>query len=191
MAGKSTAVIFLFLISLAGLGLGGYTFYDSNFGSSSQKSGNVLVGLWEDVTKNKLHPIMNADSAWLLEVSNEQIVNNEYIFLNQTTGYKDTRFHFIKTGLYRITININLVDLNPTQGYAMDAFKDGENYGMNGYKHIYHVVTPNAGEHVNVDFYLESDGTNFYEFGCYTIAAPFDIASDQKYNHLAIEYVNQ
>jgi len=134
---------------------------------------------------------MNADNAWLLEVGNEQIINNEYIILNQTTAFKDTRFHLVKAGLYKITINIVLTSLLNTQGYALSAFKDGEDYGVMALKYLFHVVNPNAVEHIDVDFYLESDGTNFYEFGCYTLSAPFGMHTNQKYNHLSIEYVKQ
>lgn len=181
----------MLIISLAGLGLGVYSLYSLNFGSCNCEPNYGLVGLWEDVIKNKLNPNMNADNAWLLEVGNEQIINNEYIILNQTTDFKDTRFHLVKAGLYRITINILFTDLLNTQGYALSAFKDGEYSGMAVFKYLFHVVTPNAVEHINVDFYLESDGTNFYEFGCYTLAAPFEVHTEQEYNHLSIEYVKQ
>ena len=188
---KSGSIFLVLILSIAGLGLGGYSFYSLNFGKCNCESNYELVGLWEDVTKNTLHPIMNLDYAWLLEVGNPQIVNSEFIILNQSTGYKDTRFHLVKPGIYKISINVYLVDLLDNQGYAMDVFKDGENYSMLSFKHIFHVVTPNAGEHVNIDFYLESNGTNYYEFGCYTLSAPFALITDQKYNHLAIEYVHQ
>jgi len=178
------------VISLAGLG--GYSLYSINFGSVSCncEPNNKLVGLWEDVLKNKLNPIMNMDSAWLLEVDNNKIIDNEYIVLNQTTAYKDTRFHLVKAGLYKITINILLTDLLNTQGYALSAFKDEEGYGMLAYKKLFHVVTPNVVEHINVNFFLESNGTNFYEFGCFTLSAPFNLDTDQAYNHLSIEYIN-
>ena len=151
------------LISVAGLGLGVYSIYSLNFGTNSlpREPNYRLVGLWEDVLKNKLHPVFNVDSAWLLEVGNEKTIDDEYIVLNQTTGYKDTRFHLVKAGLYRITINLYITDLLNTQGYALSAFKDGEDYGLNAFKFLYHVVTPNVGEHINVNFYLESNGTNF------------------------------
>ena len=178
-------------MSVAGLGLGVYSLYSLNLSSCNCEDNYELVGLWEDVLKNKLHPSFYADSYWLLEVGNEQVINNEYIILNQTTGYKDTRFHLVKAGLYKITINILLTDLLNSQGYALSAFKDGEGYGMAPFKYLFHVVTPNVLEHINVDFFLESNGTNFYEFGCYTIAAPFDMNTHQEYNHLSIEYVNQ
>lgn len=181
----------LLLISVAGLGLGVYSIYSLNFGSNTinYEPNYRLVGLWEDVIKNKLNPIMNADNAWLLEVGNEQIINNEYIILNQTTAYNNTRFHLVKAGLYRISINIVITSLLNTQGYALSAFKDGEGYGMLAFKDLYHVVTPNTLEHINVDFYLESNGTNFYEFGCFTLSAPFDLHTDQDYNHISIDYV--
>lgn len=179
------------MISLAGLGLGVYSLYRLNFDSCNYEPNYRLVGLWEDVLKNKLHPIMNADSYWLLEVGNEQIINNEYIILNQTTGYKDTRFHLVKAGFYRITINIVLTDLHNTQGYIISAFKDGEDYGFTGFKTFFCVTAPSISEQVNVDFYLESNGTNFYEFGCLTFADPFELLTDQEYSHLSIEYVKQ
>ena len=191
MAGKNKSFFLVFIISLAGLGLGGYSVYTYNFGSSNLEPNYRLVGLWEDVFKNKLHPIWNADSAWLLEVDNEIVLDNEYVILNQTTGYKDTRFHLVKAGLYKITINILLRDLLNSQGYALSAFKDGEDYGMAAFKYLFHMVTPNVIEHINIDFYLESNGTNFFEFGCYTLSAPFSLATEQDYNHLSIEYVKQ
>ena len=178
-------------MSAAGLGLGVYSFYSLNFGSNSSthEPNYKLVGLWENVSKNKLNPSMNADSGWLLEVDDEQIINNQYIILNQTTAYRDTRFHLVKVGLYRITINILLSSLLTSQGYALSAFKDGENYGMTAFKFLYHVVASSPAQHINIDFYLESNGTNFYEFGCYSLGDAFDVYTDQKYNHLSIEYV--
>lgn len=190
MTNNNKSVFLVLIVSLAGLGLGGFSLYSLNFGSSNFESNYKLVGLWEDVLKNKLNPSMNADNGWLLEVGNEQIINNKYIVLNQTTSYKDTRFHLVKAGLYKITINIVLKDLLNNQGYALNAFKDGL-FGSVPFKYLFHVVTPNGVEHINVDFYVESNGTNFYEFGCYTLSAPFSLHTFQEYHHLSIEYVKQ
>lgn len=176
------AMTFLGIIfGIFGTGFGVYATWQVSTIPSDPK--NVVVGLWGDITRNLDNPDFNTDWYWLLEVNETQILNDNYIKVNQSINHTNTRFHLIKSGLYRVHINVAWGGLDITTIYHLLVYKDGIGPAM---------LTPASAYYqdliYNVDtvFYLTSNGTTFYEFASWCITN--DIFSANS-GHLAIDYI--
>lgn len=86
----------------------------------------LIVGLWENISKNKDNPDFNEDWLWFLEVPDVEIYNEDYLKLNQSTKHVNTRFHFIKRGWYRVYVNMLWVSLEDARTYYLFVHKDGD-----------------------------------------------------------------
>ena len=170
------------IIGISGAGLGAYATWRVLTAPSEPNS--VVVGLWNDLSKSKANPDFNADWLWLIYVYGEQIYNQNYLKLNQSTNHVDTRFHLIKSGWYRVHMNMLWTGLDDTTVYHLMVHKDGDSTTS--------IITPASAYYedlsyrVNTEFYILSNGTNFYEFSCWcTTGDSFATPGGQ----LCIEYV--
>jgi hypothetical protein len=131
-----------------------------------------------------MNPDRNLDYDWLIEVENEVELDNDYVVLSTSLFYHHTRFTFLKAGLYKVTITTVITDLVPSSPYFSSVYKDGENI-----KTIFFVLASDTFEHVNVNCFIESNGTNYFEFSCYSFGNNFGLTPDQEFNQLSIEFV--
>jgi len=169
------------IIGVSGAGIGVYATWQVLTIPSEPR--NVVVGLWGDVNRDIENPDFSEDWLWLLEVNETQICNENYLKVNQSTNHTNTRFHFIKSGLYRIHINVVWGGLDITTVYHLLVFKDGTGPA---------ILTPATAYHqdliytVDTTFYVSSNGTTFYEFASWCITG--DLFTPNR-GHLAIDYI--
>jgi hypothetical protein len=176
------AITFLsIIIGISGAGFGIYATWQVL--SIPSESEHVVVGLWGDLNRDLENPDFNEDWLWLLEINETQIYNEDYLVVNQTINHTDTRFHFIKSGLYSVHINIIWGGLDISTEYRLLVYKDGAGPA---------ILTPAIAYHqdiiytVDIVFYLSSDGTNFYEFACW---CPTNDLFTPNSGHLAISFI--
>lgn len=195
-----SAMAFLAVIlGAVGIGFGAYSVFSVQTGAADGEDGDdgddgnngltgppgtigLVVGLWDSLSGDTDNPAhSNANSNYLIEVSNMKIYNTQYITLNQSAQHLNTRFHLIKSGWYRF----NLLMLWDVSGSPTVIFviKNG----------TYNVLFPDraavAGLYdVNSGFYLFSDGKDYYEINIQSGSSTIYTAN-QKYNQLGIEYV--
>lgn len=177
------------IIGAAGLGVGAYSVVNFQVVEGPQGppgqdgddgppgSLGILVGLWEELYRNMSYAPYNLVSDWLIEVDDVQIYDNEYLFLNRS----NTRFHLTKIGWYCVNINAILVRSGVS---VIEILKDGI---------ILHRSFRGEGNpytHVTAQFYISSNGTNYYEFYVWA-GGDIQMWSDQSYNQLAIEYLGE
>ena len=185
-SGKGLAV-FALIIGLVGLGLGVYSIMQIQTGVvEPDDSINIIVGLWESLYRNMDNPDFNTERDWLIEVDDSEIYNSNYVNLDQTAQHNNTRFHLIKSGWYRVTILMRWEDTDWTSSYY---------YGLWVWKNDVLFMTPGypvpIGTYlqVNEQFFISSDGNDYYDFNCYCLYDDFLISDQQIRNQLTIEYI--
>lgn len=142
-----------------------------------------ILGLWNDLSKSTANPDFSTDWLWLIYVYSEQIYSQNYLKLNQKSNHLNTRFHLIKSGWYRGHVNMLLTGLDDNKVYQLLVHKDGDS--------LTSIITParvynKLSYRINTEFYILSNGTNFYEFSCwYGTGDSFDTPGGQ----LCIEYL--
>ena len=187
MGSKSSSgkglVILALIIGILGLGLGVVSFMQIQIGETSKP----IVGLWESLSRDMDNPDFNTENDWLIEVGDVKIENSDYVILNQSAQHSNTRFHLIKSGWYRVNLHVLLSSVSSAQGwYIIYALKNGSTFLL-----LLYEVSINQHLQVNRQFYISSDGNDYYEFRCYNFADNFMIESQQVFNQLTIEYVGE
>ncbi|MCP4760282.1 MAG: hypothetical protein GY870_00780 [archaeon] len=179
-SGKGLAILAL-IISILGMGLGVYSIqFDSG-------SGYVVVGLWESLYRDMDNPDFNTNINWLMEVADTEIYNTDYIILNESAQYNHTRFNLVKNGWYRVNIIMILYDTSSIAGfYYLDVLKNGIPFLSPVFE-----VSINQYLPISVDFYISSDGNDYYEFNFHHLTDSFYIYSQQINNQLAIDYLGE
>ncbi len=179
-SGKGLAILAL-IISISGLGLGVYSF---QFGSGS---GYVVVGLWESLNRDMDNPDFNTVDDWLIEVDDAEIYNTDYILLNESAQNDHTRFNLVKNGWYRVNIIMLLTDMLSIDGYYfLNVFKNGTAFLTPVYE-----MSIDQYLQISTEFYISSDGNDYYEFNCRHTYDNFYINSQQIYNQFTIEYLGE
>lgn len=186
-SGKGLAV-FALIIGISGLGLGIYSFMQIQTGVTGPLTPtSKIVGLWESLSRDMDNPNFSTVSNWLIEVGDSEIENSAYIILNQSTQHSNTRFHLIKSGWYRVNLHVMLSGVSSVAGwYRIYAMKNSSTI-----LYLLYEVSINQNLQVNRQFYISSDGNDYYEFRCYSTADDFFIESQQVFNQLTIEYVGE
>lgn len=183
-SGKGLAVLAL-IISLTGLGLGVYSFMQIQTGVVGPDSSiNIIVGLWESLYRDMDNPDFPTERDWLIEVDDSEIYNSDYVNLDQTAQYSNTRFHLIKSGWYKVNILMLLVNVVDTYYYWLWVWKNDILFITPEYE-----APEGTYLEVNKQFYISSDGNDYYDFNCHCLYDDFLISSQQYRNQLTIEYV--
>jgi len=186
-SGKGLAILAL-IIGLSGLGLGIYSVMQIQLGVTGPPSPTSnIVGLWESLSRDMDNPDFNTVNDWLIEVGDNKMQNSDFIVLNQSAQHSNTRFHLIKSGWYSVNLHVLLSGVNSLAGwYVIMALKNGSTI-------LYLLYEPSLNQNLQVSrqFYISSDGNDYYEFNCYNSGDDFSIESQQVFNQLTIEYVGE
>ncbi len=187
MGSKSSSgkglVILALIIGILGLGLGVVSFMQIQIGEASKP----IVGLWESLSRDMDNPDFNTENDWLIEVDDNKIINFNYVILDQGAQHKNTRFHLMKSGWYRVNIHVMLSGVSSAQGwYRIYVLKNDSTILF-----LLYEVSINQNLQVNRQFYISSDGNDYFELNCYNSGDNFFIESQQVFNQLTIEYVGE
>ena len=156
------------------------------FSAPSPDSGLTLVGLWDDLAKNKEFAPYTTDYNWLIEFSENQFNNSNHISVSNN----NTSFKLLKEGFYKITLLLLLDGVAASEVYWAYFIRNGlfdhclarvaisDNPGS-----LYHQVESSV--------YVKSTGLDNFSIRCYsTGSGAFEIGHLQNFNQLSIEYNN-
>lgn len=179
----STLAVLGFIIGASGLGLGVFCFINMQPTQGSPGTTCVVVGIWDRLYKNKDYPPYDTDQSYFISVDGIEVNNSEYFFLNRT----NTRFHLIMSGWYRVNLLLTLVNIPGTTDVYFRAFKGGST--AVAFAYTYNATTDGNFLTMEGQFYIYSDGTDYYDF--YISSAPMtsEVAPNNDFNQLGIEYV--
>lgn len=187
-SGKVLAILAL-IIGASGLGLGVFSFIQIQTGVTGP-SKSIIVGHWESLYRDMDNPDFNTTNNWLIEVGDNKIENSDYVILNQSTQHSNTRFHLIKSGWYRVNLHVMLWNVSDALGlYRIYVLKNGSIFLFLLYEAR---ASINQNLQVNRQFYISSDGNDYFEFNCYNENDDFLTDSQHPlFNQLTIEYVGE
>ena len=190
MSKKRGGIFLLWIIAFASLGLSGYMFFKSEFIGSSEStspdSGLALVGLWDGLAKNKDYLPYTSDTSWLIEFSDIQFNNSDYI----SVSYSNTRFKLLKEGYYKITLLLclEMVNVIVNSVYWIVLYRNStiEHY----FERIAVAASPSSPYFlIESSLYVKSTGLDYFVIRCHCSGDTFfTIANTQTYNQLSIEY---
>ena len=182
-------MVLLGIIAIAALGLSGYLFIKSEIvaapGATSPDGGLILVGLWDDLAKNKEYATFTTDYSWLIEFDNNQFNNSNYIEVSNN----NTSFKLLKEGFYKITLLLLLYDVDADEVYWAYLLR---NYL---YDHCLARVAiseyPGSPYHqIESSVYVKSTGLDNFSIRCYSTGSDaFDVGYLNAFNQLSIEYL--
>jgi len=181
--GKNTAgFVLLSIISISGLGLGGYSVYLNLINTQlAEKQELKLIGLWDEFDYNTDFPPYTALSYWLLELRGNKINNSDYIAISNN----NTRITLVKLGWYRIQLTMILSNINGNQSYWINVLKNG----VVKFILLYHetLATP-ISDYLTFDssVFVYSNGADYFEIMGDSFGDPF-FPGSQVYNQLTIE----
>ncbi len=186
MSERKGAIILLWIIAFGSIGLSGYMFVKNEVFSApgDTDSGLTLMGLWDDLAKNKEFAPYNTDSSWLIEFNNNQFNNSNYISVDNS----NTRFKLLKEGFYKITLLLLLYDVDASEVYWAYLIRNGL------YDHCLArvAISDNPGSpyhQVESSVYVKSTGLDNFSIRCYSTGSDaFQIGHLQAFNQLSIEY---
>ena len=185
-SGKGLAVLAL-IIGASGLGLGIYSYMQIQTGVIGPDSSlSIIVGLWESLYRDMDNPDFNTARDWLIEVGDSEIYNSNYVSLDQTAQHSNTRFHFVKSGWYRVNIIMRWENMDSSYYYGFWVWKNDTLFMTPGYP-----VPEGIYLQMNIHFYISSDGNDYYDFNCYCLHDDFLISSQQVRNQLTIEFIGE
>lgn len=190
MSERKGAIILLWIVAFGSLGLSGYMFItNSLIGTpcvSPPDTGLTLVGLWDDLATNKEYAPYTTDYSWLIEFNNNQFNDSNYIEISNN----NTRFKLLKEGFYKITLLLTWYDIDPDSVYwavllrndIIDHFFVRVAISANQ-TNTYHLIESSL--------YVKSTGLDNFTIRCYCSGdTAFEIAVQQTFNQLSIEYNN-
>ena len=184
--GRGLAVLAL-IIGASGLGFGIYTYMQiQTVANEPDSSTSIIVGLWESLYRDMDNPDFNTARDWLIQVGDSEIYNSNYINLDQTAQHSNTRFHLIKSGWYQVNILMLLNDVDSTYYYWLWVYKNDVLFITPEYE-----APEGTYLKVNRQFYISSDGNDYYEFNCLCLHDDFLINSQQYRNQLTIEFIGE
>ena len=179
----STIAVLGFIIGASGLGLGVFSFINMQVYKGSPGTTCIVVGIWDRLYKNKDYAPYDTDQSWFISADSIEVNNSEYFFLNRT----NTRFHLIVSGWYRVSLLLTLYDILGSVDIYFRAFKGGST--AVAFSNRYNATTDGDFHTVEAQFYIFSDGSDYYDF--YISSAPMasSVAPNPDFNQLGIEYV--
>ncbi|KKL96217.1 hypothetical protein LCGC14_1846690 [marine sediment metagenome] len=188
MSGRSAGMALLGIIAFGGLGLSGYMFLKYEFLSPmtpTQDSGLILVGLWDDLSRNTDYTPWDSTGTWLLEFRNSPLNDSNYISVSNG----NTHFVLIKEGYYKITLTLRLDSLDANAQYAVDLLKNGSVVSI----FAQFAISANPSQDyypIQSSLYVYGNGVDYFAIVCNNAGDPsFTISEFNIYNQLSIEYV--
>jgi len=185
MSERKGAMVLVGIIAIAAIGFSGYMFVKNEIfavpGTPASDSGLTLVGLWDDLAKNKDYAPYNTDTSWRLEFDNNQYNDSNYISVSNS----NTNFKLLKEGFYKLTILLYAYDLVPGGTYWFYLYRN------NSINHcIAKIGLPTTTYYqVESSVFVKSSGLdNFFIRAYCTGDTSFTIATAQSFNQLSIEY---
>jgi hypothetical protein len=184
MSERKGGMILLGIIALAALGFSGYMFIDDQFLSVAppdKDNGLILVGLWNDLAKNKDYAPYTTDTSWLLEFINNQYNDSNYISVSND----NTRFKLLKEGFYKITLLLYLNDIDSSGTYWIYLYRNTSiDYC------IAKIALPTSSNYqVESSVFVKSTGLDNFFIRCYCSGdTSFTISTSQPFKQLSFEY---
>jgi len=185
MSERKGAMVILGIITIAALGLSGYVFYKNEIfaapGAPSSDRGLILVGLWDDLVKNKEFAPYTTDATWRIEFDNNQYNDSNYISVSNN----NTHFKLLKEGFYKLTLLIYVNELEPGGTYWFYLYRN------NSVNHCFAKIEhPTVSRYqVESSVFVKSTGLdNFFIRAYSTGDISFAISTTQSFNQLSIEY---
>ena len=166
----SALSIIAFIIGAGGLGIGIFTMI-----TSESEEPNV-VALWETITRS------GPTDDFILSFSSIQLNHSNYFSMSNG----NTTITLTRSGWYKFTIRTMLIGLTTTDDYYFNIEKNGAFSNAL----LYTSNPPTISRCITAVAYVESDGNDEFIFRCFDIGAdPFGVTPTQKYNQLALEFV--
>ena len=192
MSERKGAIILIGIIAIGALGFSGYMFVTNELFVTPEAtppaippdSGLILVGLWEDFSKNTEYAPDTTDASWRIEFNDNQFNNSNYISVSNN----NTRFKLLKEGFYKITLLALLDDIDASAVYWAYLIRN------NTFDHCFDRVAisdyPSSPFHqIESSLYVKSTGLDNFYIRCYSSGDPlFEMSASQTFNQLAIEY---
>jgi len=187
MSKNSGGFIILGLISIAGLGLGGYTFFVTQIFVIPEETGPNIVGIWDALEADYTHYPYITPTNWLFKLSANSYINPEYVSVNNSY----TRITLVKQGWYRIQLSVLLESVDaPFNIYRLGLLKNGTIIFNFDYVQSFSSTNPYK-RNVNAEGYVLSDGNDYIEISGYSSGDIFiPYTSLQESNQLVIEFVS-
>ncbi len=140
----------------------------------------ILVGVWEDLSRNTDYASYNTNRNWLFEFGENRVNNTEYISVSNS----NTNITINKSGWYKIHVSAILNDIEDNHAYSMRFYKNSAIISMSSYligdlQYIY----------MDGTVFIECNATDYIEINAYSVLDDFDIYPIVNYHHLTIEYV--
>lgn len=180
-----SGIIILIIISLTGLGLGGYTFIRTLAPPLVVENQRlILVGVWDALDDNLDFTPHDFTNNWLLEYGDNKIYNSKYISISNT----NTRITLVKSGWYRLHLSIVLGSIDTSSTYWMELLKNGAlEFSMD--RHQTSADLESTFHVIDSSVFVYSNGADYFEFN--GISNPDTAFSPgiNSYNQMTIEYV--
>ena len=187
MSKNSVGFIIFGLISIAGLGLGGYTFLVTQIFIQPEESGPRLVGIWDALDDDHTHFPYITPTNWLFKLSANSYIDSEYVSVNNS----GTRITLMKQGWYRIQISVLLQSLDAPFIYRIDLLKNGALLFLLDYVQTYTTTYDPYWHSINAEGYVLSDGNDYIELNANSNGDIFIIYSTlQDSNQVVIDFVS-
>lgn len=185
MSKNTLGFIIIGIISIAGLGLGSYTFLKTQIFVEPEETFPKLVGFWDELYDNQDYAPYNTTSSWLFQLLNNTYNDSEYISINNS----NTCVSLKRQGIYRIQMTVLLSDLDIDEDYWLILLKNGETF-----LYLTYFENPSVYPdylYVNAEGYIMSDGNDYIQFYAKSRYgdAFFPYISAQEFNQLLIEFI--
>jgi hypothetical protein len=183
---KNAALVILAIIALAGLGLGGYSFYELQKEGNLQvilipPEGSKVVGLWTNLSRF-MYGSYNT-SNWLVGVNNTQILKSDYVSLSNN----NTNVTLQKTGWYKLHLSLVLVNLTLNNEYYINFNRNNSlEYSLAKFN-----STGTTYRVINLYQFIHFNSSDFFEINCNS-SDSFNLGTTdlyQNYNQMSIEYI--
>jgi hypothetical protein len=188
MSDKKGGIILLGIIAIAALGFSGYMYVKNEIfatpGTTSPETGLILVGLWDDLTKNTEFFPYSSDDSWLIEVDNNVYNDTNHIEVSNN----NTSFKLLEEGFYKITLLLTLSNVDANHVYWAYLRRNG------AFDHCFARVAISANPsspfyQIESSVYVKSYGLDNFTINCYSTGSDaFEVGVTQTFNQLAIEY---
>ena len=185
MSERKGAMVLVGIIAIAALGFSGFMFVKNEIfavpGTPVSDNGLTLVGLWDDLAKNKDYAPYDSDASWLIEFDNNQYNDSNYISVSNS----NTNFKLLKEGFYKLTLllYVNFLDIGATFWFYL--------YRNNSVNHCIAKIgdTTSTNYQVESSVFVKSTGLDNFFIRAYTTTdLSFAISTSQSFNQLSIEY---
>ena len=170
---------------ILGAGAFGFAFFVWNGQNDLESDFNnlestILVGIWEDLSRNTDYTPYSTNRFWLFEFGDNQVNNTEYFSVSNS----NTRITIIKSGWYKIHLSALLGDINDGTAYSMKFYKNGDVYGYSSY-----LIGGGPFIYMDGTVFIECNAKDYIEISAYSAADDFIVYTIANYEHLTIEYV--